>query len=239
MIHANGLSLAVRAVFSLWSRSLKVRFVNRDIPDRISAEGRNAIYVFWHGSLFLLPYTHRNSGCVIMVSESRDGEIMARMLKHFGFEVVRGSSKRKGLRAFIGLINSMRKGKSVATAVDGPRGPLHKVKKGMVLLAGRLQVPIIPIATGVKRYWVIERTWDKLIVPVPFTGGVVLYGEPIMVNGTSKEEIESKRKDLEIVLCRLTREAAEVAATPGEVISVIGKGSRPVLPNVQQNPYQR
>src|SRR5512143_1350765 len=140
MIYAKGLSFAVWAMFSLWSRSLKVRIVNRDIPDRISAEGRNAIYAFWHGSLFLLPYTYRNSGNVIMVSESRDGEIMARTLKNFGFEVVRGSSKRKGHRALIALINSMRKGKSVATAVDGPRGPVHKVKKGVVFLAGRLQV---------------------------------------------------------------------------------------------------
>lgn len=221
MIYKKGLSFAVWAVFSLWSRSLKVHFVNRDMPDRIFAEGRNAIFAFWHGSLFLLPYTHRNSGSVIMVSESRDGEIMARMLKHFGFEVVRGSSKRKGHRALIGLINSIRKGKSVATAVDGPRGPLHKVKKGVVFLAGRLQVPIIPVATGVKRYWVMEKTWDKLIVPAPFTEGVVLYGEPIKVNGTSKEELESKRKDLEIVLCRLTREAAEDAAAPREEIPVI------------------
>lgn len=221
MIYTKGLSFAVWAVFSLWSRSLKVHFVNRDISDRIFAEGMNAIFAFWHGSLFLLPYSHRNSGSVIMVSESRDGEIMVRMLKHFGFEVVRGSSKRKGHRALIGLINSIRQGKSVATAVDGPRGPLHKVKKGVVFLAGRLQVPIIPVATGVKRYWVMEKTWDKLIVPAPFTEGVVLYGEPIKVNGTSKEEIESKRKDLEIVLCRLTREAAEDAAAPREDIPVI------------------
>jgi len=226
MIHARGLSFAAWAVVSLWSRTLKVRFVNRDIPDLISAEGRNVIYAFWHGSLFLLPYTHRNSGHVIMVSESRDGEIMARMLKHFGFEVIRGSSKRKGHRALIGLINSIRKGKSVATAVDGPRGPRHKVKEGVVFLAGRLQVPIIPVATGVRRYWVVEKTWDKLTVPTPFTEGVVLYGEPIMVNESTKEEIESKRKDLEIVLCRLTREAAENAAAPKEEVPVIRNRSQ-------------
>jgi lysophospholipid acyltransferase (LPLAT)-like uncharacterized protein len=218
MIYLKGLSFVAWAVISFWSRSLKVRLVNRDIPDRISAEGRKVIYAFWHGSLFLLPYTHRNSGNVIMVSESRDGEIMAGMLKHFGLEVVRGSSKRKGHRALIGLINSMCKGKSVATAVDGPRGPLHKVKEGVVFLAGRQQTPIIPIATGVKRYWVLEKTWDKLIVPVPFTEGVILYGEPIMVNGTLKEEIDSKRKDLETALNRLTREAAERAAAPTEEI---------------------
>ncbi len=224
MICAKGLSFVAWAVISLWSRSLKVRFVNRDIPDRISAEGRNAIYAFWHGSLFLLPYTHRNYGTVIMVSESRDGEIMARMLKHFGLEVVRGSSKRKGHRALIGLINSMRKGKSVATAVDGPRGPLYKVKQGVVFLAGRQQTPIIPVATGVKRYWVLEKTWDKLIIPAPFTEGMVLFGEPIMVNGTSKEEIESKCKDLEIVLYRLTREAAARVAAQREEIPAIKSG---------------
>src|SRR5512139_931592 len=135
MIYTRTLSFIAWAVTTLWSRTLKVQHVNREVPDRLAAEGRNVIYAFWHDSMFLLPYTHRNSGVVVMVSESRDGDIAAGTLRHFGFEVVRGSSKRKGNRALIALINSLRRGRSVAIAVDGPRGPRHEAKEGAVFAA--------------------------------------------------------------------------------------------------------
>jgi lysophospholipid acyltransferase (LPLAT)-like uncharacterized protein len=204
-------SLAWGVVY-LWSKSLKIRFVNRSLQDRFSAEKKNVIYAFWHSDMFMLPFTHRNSGHVIMVSESRDGEVVAGLLRHSGFEVVRGSSKRKGTRGLIGLVHALRKGKSVATAVDGPRGPRHEAKEGVMFLASKSGVPIIPVATGSRRYWTLRKTWDKFIVPVPFTEGVIQYGEPITVNGTSREEIASKRRELESVLLRLSREAAENAA---------------------------
>jgi lysophospholipid acyltransferase (LPLAT)-like uncharacterized protein len=210
-------------LISLWSRSFKIRFVNRNLPDRLAAEKRNVIYAFWHSNLFLLPYVYRNSGIVIMVSESKDGEVVTGILRHFGLEVVRGSSKRKGTRGLIGLFRNLQKGRSVAIAVDGPRGPRHEVKEGVVFLAGKSGVPIIPIATGARRYWILEKTWDKFVVPAPFTEGVILFGEPITVNGTSAEEIESKRGELETALLKLTQEKAErVAASREREQSVSG-----------------
>ena len=222
MILVKILSYISWAVLSLWSRSLKIRLVNRNIPDRLLAEGKNAIYAFWHDSVFLLPFTHRNSDVVIMVSESRDGEIAARLLSRFGFAVVRGSSKRKGNRALISLITRLSQGKSIAIAVDGPRGPRHKSKDGAIFLAGKLQVPIIPAATWSKRCWTLEKAWDKLVIPVPFTEGVVQYGQPIIVNGTSKEEIELKRKKLETVLRSLKQDAATHAVAHQNSQSAVG-----------------
>jgi lysophospholipid acyltransferase (LPLAT)-like uncharacterized protein len=215
MIRAKILSFIAWVVVMLWSRSLKILRVNRDVHGRIAEEGRNVVYAFWHDSMFLLPYTHRNSGIVIAVSESRDGDLAARMLRHFGLEVIRGSTKRKGNRALIGLINNIRRGRSVAIAVDGPRGPRHEAKAGAVFLAGRLMVPVIPVVTRVKRCLILEKAWDKFIVPAPFTKGVILYGEPIMVSGTSSEEIEAKRRELGSSLCRLTQEAEALVAAPG------------------------
>lgn len=220
------LSFIAWAVIVLWSSSLKVRLVNKNTPDRLAAEGRNVIYTFWHDSVFLLPFTHRNSEVVIMVSESRDGEIAARLLSRFGFEVVRGSSKRKGNRALISLIASLRQGKSIAIAVDGPRGPRHRAKEGALFLAGKLQKPIIPVATWSKRCWTLKKAWDKLVIPVPFTEGVVRYGQAVMVNGTSKEEIELKRRELESVLRSLKQDA--YADTLSEISyqgNVSGKGN--------------
>jgi lysophospholipid acyltransferase (LPLAT)-like uncharacterized protein len=207
MIRAKVLSFIGWAMISLWGRTANILFLNREIPDRLKAEGKSFIFAFWHGDLFLLTHPHRGWGAVIPASESRDGEIMARLLNRFGYHVVRGSSKRKGARAAIGLIDGLRNGMSPAIAVDGPRGPLHEVKEGVVYLAGKLKAPIIPVAARAKRYWVFERSWDKLIIPAPLTDALILYGEPITVNGTSDAEIESKRKELEAAMLMLTQEA--------------------------------
>ncbi len=183
-------------IISLWSRTIRIRFVNRETPDRFNREGRNYIFAFWHGRQFLLFFHHRNRSLVIPASESRDGEIQARILKRFGCEVVRGSSKRKGERALLGLVDGLRKGKSIALAVDGPRGPVYEVKQGVTYLAGKLDKVIIPMATGAKRSWILEKIWDKYLLPVPFTTGVIVYGDPIVVRGTGEEELESKRREL-------------------------------------------
>lgn len=219
MIRAKVFSFIAWVLVSVWSRSIKVRFVSSDIPEGLAKEGRNIIYAFWHGSMFLLLHTHRNSGILIPASESRDGEIMAGLLKRFDYNVVRGSSWRKGYRALLGLISGMRRGKTVGIAVDGPRGPLHEAKEGAVFLAAKMNAPIIPVATAAKRYFVLCKAWDKLVIPAPFTEGLVLYGEPIFVSGASHEEITAKRIELQTVLRRLTHEARAMAEAPRKVLS--------------------
>src|SRR5512142_651315 len=144
MIRAKIFSFIAWVSISLWGMTSKTYFENREVPDRLKAAGKGFIFAFWHGGLFLLCHTHRHSGALIPASESRDGEIMARLLKRFGFKVVRGSSKRKGARAAIGLIDGLRSGMIPALAVDGPRGPRHEVKQGIIYLAGKLKVPIVP-----------------------------------------------------------------------------------------------
>jgi lysophospholipid acyltransferase (LPLAT)-like uncharacterized protein len=204
------------AVVSMVSRTIAIRTVNRDLVDRLTAERRNCIYAFWHGSMFLLLQAHRGSGIAIMASESKDGAIMASILRLFGYTTVRGSSKRKGNKALLNLVHIIRAGGSAAIAVDGPRGPRHEVKPGIVFLAGKLKVPIVPVASVARRAWSMEKSWDALMVPAPFTQGVILYGEPIIVGGTTDEDIESGRARLEEALHSLNREARELVAI-GEV----------------------
>ncbi len=194
-------------LLSLWGGSVRTLFVNKNIPDGLKAEGKNFIYAFWHGRQFLLFYNHRKSEVVIPASESRDGEIQAGILRRFGFGVVRGSSKRKGERALLGLVDGLRKGKTIALAVDGPRGPLYEVKQGVTYLAGKLDKVIIPVSSGAKRHWILEKIWDKYLLPVPFTKGVIVYGTPIIVKNTEEEELEVKRKELTDALNKVMREA--------------------------------
>ncbi len=218
MLRARVLSFIGWVILSVWSRTVRMRFVNKEVPDRLASEGKNFVYAFWHGRQFLLFHSHRNTGVVINASESRDGEIQAGILKRFGFEVVRGSSKRKGERALLGLVDGLRKGKNIAIAVDGPRGPIYEAKQGATYLAGKLNKPIVPVITSARRYWVLEKIWDKYLLPVPFTRGLVMYGDPIMVDGIFEETLESKRKELEIALNSLMTRADEYcAAVPVEI----------------------
>jgi lysophospholipid acyltransferase (LPLAT)-like uncharacterized protein len=207
VLRARLLSFIGWIILSLWSRTIRLRSVNSEIPARFVSEGKNFIYAFWHGRQFLLFHSHRDSGVIIPASESRDGEIQAGILKRFGFEVVRGSSKRKGDRALLGMVDGLRKGKNVALAVDGPRGPVYEVKQGITYLAGKLDKPIVPVITSAKRYWILDKIWDKYLLPVPFTTGVVIYGEPITVSGISEEHLEAKRQELERALNRLMGQA--------------------------------
>jgi lysophospholipid acyltransferase (LPLAT)-like uncharacterized protein len=207
MTRAKFLAFIGWVLISIWSRTVRTTFVNRDIPLGLKAEGRNFIYAFWHGRQFLLFHSHRNTGTVIPASESRDGEIQAGIIKRFGFEVVRGSSKRKGDRALLGLVDGLRRGKNVALAVDGPRGPIYEVKQGVTYLAGKLDKVIVPVSTSAKRFRVLEKIWDKYLLPAPFTRGVVVYGKPIRVSGTSEEELETKRRELQEAINRVTAEA--------------------------------
>jgi len=209
MFRARILSLIGWSLISVWGRTVRLVFVNRDVPGRLNAEGKNFIYAFWHGRQFLLLYSHRHIGIILPSSESRDGEIQAGILKRFGYGVVRGSTKRKGVKALLGLVDGLRNGKTIAIAVDGPRGPAYDVKQGVTYLSGKLGKPIIPVITSAKRYWVLEKIWDKYLLPKPFTTGVVLYGDPITVEGIAEGELEAKRRELEAALNSLMARADE------------------------------
>lgn len=213
MIRARILARIAWLFVMLLNWSVRVRFVNREASERLASQEKNIIYAFYHGDMFPLMSIYRNSGYLIPVSESRDGEIMARLLTNFGFNIVRGSSKRKGHKALLGLINGMRRGKTVAISVDGPSGPQREVKPGTLFLAGLLKAPIVPVAVAVKRYWVLEKSWDRLRIPAPFTEGVVLYGNPVYVNNTSYGEIQSAQRKLEADLQELNYEAQSVELT--------------------------
>jgi lysophospholipid acyltransferase (LPLAT)-like uncharacterized protein len=213
MLRAKVLGFIGWLLITLWSATVRVRFVNRNIPEGLKAEGKNAIFAFWHGRQFLLFHSHRHKNIIIPASESRDGDIQAVIIGRFGFDVVRGSSKRKGDRALLGMVDGLRRGKDIALAVDGPRGPIYEAKQGSMYLAGKFDKPLVPVATSAKRRWILEKIWDKYMLPVPFTKAVVVYGRPIIVKGTAEEELEAKRRELQAALNDVTKEADEYFKT--------------------------
>jgi lysophospholipid acyltransferase (LPLAT)-like uncharacterized protein len=214
-MRARILSMIGWSLIALWSRTLRIRVEGREIPARLEAGGKGVIYAFWHGRQFLLVPTHKGSGIVIPVSESRDGEIQAGILRRFGLGVVRGSSKRKGARALMGLVEALRNNRSVAISVDGPRGPIYEVKQGITYLAGKLGLPIVPVITSARSAWRLEKVWDKYLLPKPFSECLVLYGEPITVNGTEEDELEKKRIELGAALNATMARADRMMGFPG------------------------
>lgn len=157
-----------------------------------------SIYSFWHGNelpIVLANLTNRIKNVVIMVSLSKDGELVSRVLHKFGYLTVRGSSSRGGRKALIKMIRCARDGYSLAFAADGPRGPYHKLKLGVVYVAQKTGIPIIPISCSSKNKFVLSRSWDKFIIPIPFSKMVQAYGKPIYID--KEDDINEKTTIIE------------------------------------------
>ncbi|MCC6545448.1 MAG: lysophospholipid acyltransferase family protein [Nitrospirae bacterium] len=171
-------------------------------------KGINPIYALWHGRLFFLPFLYRwQERLYSLVSPSTDGEIIARTLRMFGVRTIRGSSYKSGSKAFRELIRIVRDKGLVFITVDGSRGPVFKVQKGILHLAKISGKPILPITYGADKAHVFK-SWDRFIIPHPFTRVVVIYGEPVYVpRDSSEEEIEEKRIELEKRLVEITEKS--------------------------------
>lgn len=181
---------------------------------RIVIKGRPAVsgpavYALWHRQEVLLIYLHRNSGICGLVSKSKDGEYMARILKRFGFTFVRGSTSSGGIMALRGLIKAARDGYSIAITPDGPKGPIFKVQPGLVLIAQKAGVPIIPAACALSSKKIL-RSWDRYQFPLPFGRIEAVYGAPIQVAET--DDVQAKALELENALNKLTEEAETLLA---------------------------
>ncbi|MCL2144733.1 MAG: DUF374 domain-containing protein [Endomicrobia bacterium] len=159
-----------------------------------------AIYSFWHGTAFTMLVINRDGNIVVMASKSKDGDLMAGLLRYFGYRVVRGSSSRGGERGLIELIRHAKNGDKLAFAADGPRGPKHVLKPGIIYAAQKTGLPIIPISSSSKNRSILK-SWDRLRVPFPFSKTAQILGDPIYVN--PEDDIETKRLEVEKATNRL------------------------------------
>lgn len=199
-----------------WLLSLLARLYIRFLgfTSRITIKGRKdhpgpAVYALWHRQEVLMIWLHRNRGLCGLVSQSKDGEYMARILLGMGFNVIRGSSSTGGSQALRALTKAARAGYSIAVTPDGPKGPLFKVHPGIVFIAQKAGVPIIPAACALSSKKIL-RSWDKYQFPLPFGRIEAVYGEPIPVAET--DDVAAKALEVENVLNRLTEEAETLLA---------------------------
>lgn len=204
------LPLLIAVVYWLWSHTWRFKVDEHPLFKEALKKGP-VIFAFWHGDemvvLRLGPVYH----CAAMTSTSRDGELMTRVLKYFKFGVSRGSSTRGGARALIGMLRLIKSGYNATVAVDGPKGPRHKVKPGIVALAEKSGAPIIPTGVARKRALVFEKSWNKTYLPWPFSKVVVSFGKPIVLDSVTPETgVPALLEDLEFALHRQRGEAQAV-----------------------------
>jgi len=194
----------------LLGRTLRVRREEGTVA-ALWAAGTPVIYVVWHARLLLLPYLYRDRELRALISRSRDGDLVAGLVRRFGFVVVRGSSTRGGAGGLRALIRALGKGHSVVLVPDGPRGPSETVKAGVVTLARISGAPVVPLALAASSEW-HARSWDGFRVPKPFSRCIVRFGDPVRVSRPQEGGgDESTRKDIEAALRAVTWQADEEA----------------------------
>ena len=182
--------------------------VSREESAQENVRERPLIISFWHACIIPATYLFRNCGIRVMSSNSYDGEYMGRIIGKFGFVAVKGSSSRNAVRALLGLRRALQQGWAVAFTLDGPRGPRYKVKPGPVALARSSGVPLTMFHIAVEKAWVLN-TWDRLIIPKPFSRVLMRFGRLIPVPAHSTEQdMDRYQQELQDSLDRV-REFAE------------------------------
>lgn len=161
-------------------RSVRFRFHEEATIRAWERSGQHFLLAFWHRHLPLMRYAYRGRRMSVLVSRSKDGELIARVLRHLGIRTSRGSSSRGGSSGLRDLLRVAKAGSDLAITPDGPRGPMRQVQPGVVLLAAASGLPLIPVALGANRFRTL-RTWDQMPLPLPGSRVEVVYGEPIRV----------------------------------------------------------
>jgi lysophospholipid acyltransferase (LPLAT)-like uncharacterized protein len=206
--------------FLLTALMRTVRFEVRDDPAYAAAvaAGEPLVYSLWHGRLLPLAWAHRGEGVVTLISLSKDGEYIARVVQGWGYGVVRGSTSRGGSRALGELIRLAKKGVSLAVTPDGPRGPRERMKPGLLVAAQRAGRAIVPVTGACSNAWWFEG-WDRFLVPKPFSRVVLVHGKPMRIPREIDEAgIERHAAELERTMRALqTQLDAELADTPTSV----------------------
>ena len=214
--------LLVALLRLLWA-SYRFRVEGEEPVREIVARSEPVILTCWHESIFVMAWytlrlTRLGARVTYLVSPSRDGDLVVRVLEVIGARVVRGSATRSGVKALHGLYRAIaREGGSPLVLSDGPQGPRHHCKAGPILLAMLSGAVVLPIGCWPRRA-IRLRTWDRAFIPLPFSRVAIVLGAPYAVpSGLAADEQERQRVALEDELNRLKDEARRAAAGNGEM----------------------
>ncbi len=197
----------------LWVGSVRYRYEPRF--ESLSPHDQNHearyIYAIWHENLLLPSYQYGGADVSILISQHADGQLIAEVCQRLGSRAIRGSTTRGGVEALRKLLRAGQTG-HLAITPDGPRGPRRQVQPGVVYLAARTGMPVVPVGFGYRRAWRF-RSWDRFVLPKPGSRAVGITGKPIPVPpDLDREQLEHYRQRIEQELAELTAAAERRAA---------------------------
>jgi len=191
----------------LLGKTLRIKWIGEENLNPIREGKGRVLYAFWHGRMLILSYSHRWQKIHVLISQHRDGELIASIIERLGFATIRGSTTRGGTKAIFEMAKKGVDGYDVAITPDGPKGPRFKVQPGTIYVAQRSGLPILPVTNSAKSRWTLS-SWDGFLIPKPFSKAVIMIGEPIYVSPESTpQELEEKKEELEKKLVELTQKA--------------------------------
>ena len=181
----------------LLRKTLKFKVINQEPSDNI-----RCIYMFWHRNLLMMTLQRIYHGAAVMVSSSKDGELIAGPLSELGYVPVRGSSSFMGSSAMREMIKISRK-ISLAITPDGPKGPCYTFHPGLFQIAYLAKIPIVAVAVNANKEWLFN-SWDKFRFPKPFARLTIIYSDPIRVN--SKEDFVTVETEIRDFLAKYEKD---------------------------------
>jgi lysophospholipid acyltransferase (LPLAT)-like uncharacterized protein len=200
-----------------WLGSLYIRFVyltgrwqviNGGHAQALWDQGKPFILAFWHGRILMMPKSWRASVPIhMLISQHRDGQLIARTVSHFGIDTVQGSTTRGGSAALRSMLKFLKTGECVGITPDGPKGPRMRASDGIVAVARLSQVPILPATFATSRRKLLH-SWDRFAIALPFSVGVFVWADPILVAKDADDTaMEAARLAVEDSLNAITRDA--------------------------------
>ena len=208
LINDSNIKLLTNSVYSILR--LQEKFTH--IENYNHPENPACIFAMWHANQFLVHGIKNREKLSILISNSIDGQIVADVCENWGFKVVRGSSGKKGsVESTMQMISRLKEGESVAIMVDGPHGPLHRVKNGVIKLAQMSGAPIIPVTWfSPQKTFINLPSWDKMKTPFGKCNILNIYGNPIYISqDATEEELVSVKEKIKSELENLDKTAPD------------------------------
>ena len=162
--------------------TMKIEYRNREALGRVRREAGQYVLTFWHSRFLMMPYCYPDRRLVVLLSRHRDAQMLSNVVRRFGLATAFGSSTVGGVQGLRDVLRRVKDGHDVGIAPDGPRGPRRRAKAGAVAAARISGLPMIPVTFSARPARRMS-SWDRTLVPRPFSRGLFIYGEPIRIDG--------------------------------------------------------
>jgi len=204
-------NIFLHSIINVLCKSVKVNRINYTVIDKLLSEKQNFVLAFWHGTMLVPWYFHRGQNFAALISQSKDGALLADSLMKWGYRVTRGSSHKGGKEALETLLENSKQNFSIAITPDGPTGPPRVMKAGAVIIAQRSGIPLVLCGVACKNKYTFN-SWDKFEVPKFFSKVIIKYSDPIIVDEhISREETSKIIEQCDIKLNQLQKDADKIS----------------------------